>query len=82
MSTFHHRILNQACLVLRSKHYPSRTETSYHGWICQSIVFHKRRYLGDLGAADVAAYLTHLAIEGKVAATTQNQGLNALLLLY
>jgi integron integrase len=82
MRAFHPPILDHARLVLRRKHYALRTEVTYLSWIRRFIVFHNRRYPGDLGASDVAAFLTHLAVEGRVAAATQNQALNALLFLY
>jgi hypothetical protein len=70
MDTFQPRILDQARSILRRKHYALRTEISYLSWIRRFILFHGRRYPGDLGAADVGAFLTHLAIKGKVAAAT------------
>jgi len=82
MSAFHPPILDHAHLVLRRKHYALRTEVSYLSWIRRFILFHGRRYPGDLDAADVAAFLTYLAVESHVAAATQNQALNAILFLY
>ncbi len=82
MDAFRPRILDQARLVLRRKHYSLRTEVSYLSWIRRFILFHQRRFPGDLGAPDVGAFLTHLAVDGKVAAATQNQALNALLFLF
>jgi integron integrase len=82
MDAFRPRILDQARLVLRRKHYALRTEISYLSWIRRFILFHGRRYPGHLGPTEVGAFLTHLAVEGKVAAATQNQALNALLFLF
>ena len=82
MDAFRPGILDQARLVLRRKHYALRTEVSYLSWIRRFILFHGRRYPGHLGAADVGAFLTHLAVEGKVAAATQNQALGAILFLF
>lgn len=52
------------------------------GWVRRYVVFHGKRHPSELGAAEVAAFLTHLAVRGKVAASTQNQALNALVFLY
>jgi len=68
--------------VLRLKHYSIRTEDSYVDWIRRFILFHKKRHPKDMGRAEVEAFLTHLAVEGNVAASTQNQALSALLFLY
>jgi len=64
------------------KHYSIRTETQYLQWIRRFILFHDKRHPRDMGAAEVEAFLTHLAVEGQVAAATQNQALSALLFLY
>jgi integron integrase len=82
MCAFQPPILDHARLVLRRKHYALRTEVTYLSWIRRFILFHGRRYPGDLDAQHVAAFLTHLAVQGHVAAATQNQALNALLFLY
>ena len=68
--------------VLRLKHYSIRTEDSYVDWIRRFILFHKKRHPKDMGRVEVEAFLTHLAVEGNVAASTQNQALSALLFLY
>ena len=82
MNTFQPKVLDQARLVLRRKHYSLRTELTYLSWIRRFILFHKRRYPGDLGGAEIGSFLSHLAVDAKVAAATQNQALNALLFLY
>jgi integron integrase len=64
------------------KHYSIRTEEAYVQWIRRFIVFHGKRHPQELGRQEVEAFLTHLAVEGKVAASTQNQALNALVFLY
>jgi integron integrase len=64
------------------KHYSIRTEQSYVDWINRYILFHGKRHPKDLGARDLEAFLTHLAVAGKVAAATQNQAKSALLFLY
>ncbi len=67
---------------LRVKHYALRTEQSYVDWIKRYIYFHGKKHPKDLGAQEVEAFLTHLAVAGKVAASTQNQAKSALLFLY
>jgi integron integrase len=76
------RLLDQVRAHLRTRHYSLRTESSYVDWIKRFILFHGKRHPRDLGAAEVAAFLTHLALERNVAASTQNQALAALLFLY
>ncbi len=68
--------------LIRVKHLSYRTEEAYLGWIRRFIVFHNKRHPKDMGAAQVQAFLTHLAVEGNVAASTQNQAFAALLFLY
>jgi integron integrase len=68
--------------ALRLKHYSLRTERSYCDWIIRFIRFHDLRHPREMGEAEVSAFLTHLARDGDVAASTQNQALSALLFLY
>ncbi len=58
------------------------TDEIYVNWIQRFILFHGKRHPLEMGNAEVTAFLTHLAVEEKVAASTQNQALSALLLLY
>lgn len=67
---------------IRAMHYSLRTEHAYLGWIKRFILFHDKRHPLELSAADVERFLSHLAVEGNVAASTQNQALAALLFLY
>jgi len=67
------KLLDQVRDVIRLKHYSIRTEESYVDWIRRYILFHKKRHPKDMGRAEVEAFLTHLAVEGNVAASTQNQ---------
>jgi integron integrase len=67
---------------LRLRHYSLRTEKSYVGWIRRYIRFCGGRHPRDLGPGEITTYLTHLAVDLKVAAATQNQALQALLFLY
>jgi len=67
---------------MRTRHMAYRTEQVYLRWIWQYVTFHGRRHPRDLGGAEVERFLTHLAVERKVSAGTQNQALQALLFLY
>jgi site-specific recombinase XerD len=66
----------------RLKHYSLHTEEAYVTWIKRYMFFHDKRHPKDMGSADIEAFLTHLAVQQKVAASTQNQALSALLFLY
>ena len=76
------RLQEQIRAVMRVHHYSIRTEKSYWYWIRYFIRFHQLRHPLELGAAEVNAFLTWLAVERKVAAATQNLALNALVFLY
>jgi integrase len=68
--------------VVRTLHYSYRTGVTYWAWVHRFILFHNKRHPRDLGAEEISAFLTHLATKGKVASSTQNQALSALLFLY
>jgi integron integrase len=76
------RLLDQMSQVLRVRHYSPRTEACYCHWVKQFILFHGKRHPRELCAAEVEQFLTHLAVHGRVSASTQNQALNALVFLY
>ena len=76
------RLLERVSAAMRLRHLSRRTEQAYVGWIRRYILFHDKRHPTVLGAPEVSAYLTHLAVHGKVSASTQNQALSALLFLY
>jgi integron integrase len=76
------KLLDQVRDALRVKHYAYRTEESYVQWIRRYILFHNKRHPKEMAESEVQAFLTHLAVEGNVAASTQNQALSALLFLY
>jgi integron integrase len=76
------KLLDQVRDTLRLKHYSIRTENSYVDWIRRYILFHNKRHPREMGAPEVQAFLTHLAVKENVAASTQNQALSALLFLY
>ena len=76
------RLLDRVRTALRTRHYSRKTEKTYVGWIRRFVLFHGRRHPSDMGATEVTRYLSSLATEGHVAASTQNQALSALLFLY
>ena len=76
------RLLDQLRETIRRLHYSRRTEEAYAHWIKRFIYFSGRRHPAVLGAAEVTAFLNHLARERNVAAATQNQALSALVFLY
>jgi len=76
------KLLEQTRALLRTKHYAYATEKAYLGWIRRYIFHFNKRHPLDLGPESIGAYLTFLAVNKKVSATTQNQALNALVFLY
>jgi len=76
------KLLDQMRDVLRLKHMSIRTEEAYLSWAKRFILFHDKRHPQDMGAPEIRAFLTHLAVHDKVAASTQNGALHALLFLY
>ncbi len=76
------KLLEQLRDRIRLRQYSLRTEHCYVQWVRRFILFHDKRHPRDLGAAEVEAFLTHLAVDLRVAASTQNQALSAVLFLY
>lgn len=76
------RLLDEVRRVLRVKHYSLRTEQAYVGWIRRFVLANDKRHPREMGAAEMEAFLSHLAVAGRVSANTQNQALSALLFLY
>ncbi len=76
------RLLDQVRARLRLKHYSLRTEQAYIGWIRRFILANEKRHPREMGVAEVEAFLSSLAVQGQVAAGTQNQALSSLLFLY
>jgi integrase len=76
------RLLDRVREALRARHYSPRTEEAYVAWIRRYILFHGKRHPAELSAPEVTRFLSSLAVEGRVAASTQNQALSALLFLY
>ena len=76
------KLLDRVRDEIRVRHFSIRTKQAYVGWIRRFILFHGKRHPSEMGSAEVRAFLTHLAVQGKVAASTQNQALSALVFLY
>ncbi|HYR75971.1 MAG TPA: phage integrase N-terminal SAM-like domain-containing protein [Pyrinomonadaceae bacterium] len=76
------KLLDQVSDIARFRHLSLRTEETYRNWIKRYICFHGKRHPKDLNAEHVRTFLTHLAVNEHVAASTQNQAFNALLFLY
>jgi integron integrase len=76
------RLLEQVRRGLRLRHYSRRTEIAYCAWVRRFVLFNGRRHPSVMGEQEIAAFLNHLATEGRVSASTQNQALHALLFLY
>ena len=76
------RLLDAVRQEIRLRHYSRQTERAYVGWIRRYILFHGKRHPAEMGAEEVTRFLSSLAVEGKVSASTQNQALAALLFLY
>ena len=76
------RLLDRIRHAIRRKHYSIRTEHSYVEWIKRYIYFHQKQHPENLGERHITAFLTHLAVDRKVASSTQNQALCALVFLY
>ena len=76
------KLLDRLRIHLRTRHYSIRTEEAYVDWARRFILFHGKRHPQDMGAAEVEAFLSHLAVDRQVSASTQNQAKAALLYLY
>ena len=75
-------LIQRYCQELQARHYARRTVATYEQWLRRFLRFHQLRHPREMGSAEVNAFLTHLAVELKVSASTQNQALSALLFLY
>ena len=76
------KLLDRVAAKTRLLHYSIRTEQAYVDWIRRFILFHNKRHPKDMGGPEIEAFLTYLAVEGEVAASTQNQAFSAILFLY
>jgi integron integrase len=76
------KLLDQVQQAIRRRRYSDRTEKAYVHWIKRFILFHNKRHPAEMAELEIAQFLSSLATEGRVSASTQNQALNALLFLY
>ncbi len=76
------KLLDRVREAIRARHYSRNTEDAYVAWIKRFIFFHGKRHPSEMGAEEVTRFLSSLALDGRVAASTQNQALSALLFLY
>ncbi len=76
------RLVESVRRAARSRHFSPRTEQAYVGWVRRFILFHGKRNPAEMGEAEISRFLSSLATEGRVSASTQNQALSALLFLY
>ena len=76
------RLMERVQNKIRFKQYSLRTERTYMEWIRRFILFNNKRHPDQMGAPEVESFLTHLAVNGKVSASTQNLALSAILFLY
>ena len=76
------KLLDRVRDAVRTRHYSRRTEEAYVTWIRRYIVFHRKTHPAQMGASEISQFLTWLAVQRRVSASTQNQALSALLFLY
>ena len=76
------KLLDRVREAIRVRHYSRRTEDAYVTWIRRYIVFHRKTHPAQMGAAEISQFLTWLAVDRQISASTQNQALSALLFLY
>jgi hypothetical protein len=76
------KLLDQVRQAIRTRHYSYRTEKAYVHWIKRFIFYHNKRHPAEMAETEIARFLSSLASDGHVSASTQNQALNALLFLY
>jgi integron integrase len=76
------KLLQLVSQAIRTKHYSRRTEQTYTEWIKRYILHHGKRHPKDMGVEEIQTFITHLAVQKNVSASTQNQALSAILFLY
>jgi len=76
------KLLDQMRAAIRLKHYSYRAEESYVDWARRFILFHNKRHPKDMSAEEIQAFITYLAIQRQLSASTQNQALSAIIFLY
>lgn len=82
MRTNKPKLLDRARYSLRQRNYSHRTENTYVSWMRRYILFHNKRHPREMGEHEIEEFLTHLAVVKKVAPSTQNQALSAIIYLY
>ena len=75
-------LLDALRTAIRTRHYSRRTEKAYAGWVRRFILYHEKRHPREMGEREISRFLSSLATERRVSASTQNQALNAILFLY
>lgn len=76
------KLVDQVRNAIRVKHYSPRTEEAYWNWIKRFIIFHNKRHPNDMAESEISSFLSDLAVNKRVSASTQNQALSAILFLY
>ena len=76
------KLLDRVRLAIRTRHYSFHTEKAYVGWMKRFIFFHNKRHPAEMGESEIGQFLSSLARDLRVSASSQNQALNALLFLY
>jgi len=76
------RLLDRVAIAAKARHLSRNTQKAYVRWVRRFVLYHRKRHPSEMGVPEVNAFLTHLAVDGHVSASTQNQALCALLFLY
>src|SRR5213594_4171051 len=76
------RLLDRVRVEIRTRHYSRKTEKCYDGWIRRFILFNQKRHPAEMGEEEIGAFLSSLAVDARVSASTQNQAFRALVFLY
>lgn len=76
------KLLDRLKNTIRTKHYSKKTEESYCSWTKRFILYHHKKHPKDMGETEIRQFINHLAVHKKLAASTQNQALCAILFLY
>jgi hypothetical protein len=76
------KLLDQLSDALRIMHYSYRTEQTYVSWVRQFILYHKKRHPREMGAVEINDFITYLVNQKRIATSTQNQAISAILFLY
>ena len=76
------RLLDRVRVEIRTRHYSRKTEKCYVGWIRRFILFNQKRHPAEMGEEEIGAFLSSLAVNARVSASTQNQAFSALVFLY